>query len=126
MSWFIPFISAWLYWEDGKDHGINYARHLIGVPIAIILWDWRYAASYALAGFIVYGDNSWVAKLVGRKGARIAHGAAFGIASLDPWYAFWTTAIFWIIFELAENDVIQNPDAELSRGFLGTLLYLWR
>lgn len=121
---FIPFISSILYLAGGQYN--KWFRWLMGVPIAIILHNWMFIITYYIAGAVfVYGDNSWVSKLVGRKGARIIHGLAFGLASLQPIFAIWTTITFYILFELAEHDVIDNKYSELGRGFLGTIMYVF-
>ena len=125
MKFLILIISGWLYRLDGKDDGINYARHFIGIPIAVILWDWRYIVSYALAGFFVYGDKSIFSKLFGRKIARLIHGFAFGLASFNPMFSIWTTVVFYVLFEMAERNMIENSWSERLRGGLGTIIYLW-
>jgi len=125
MIYLIPFISAFLYRLDGMDNGINYSRHAIGVPISLITGNWWYALTYFLAAFIVYGDNSLVARIVGRKGARVVHGVAFGLASLHPLYWLWTAVIFYLIFELADRGVMDNKYAEAYRGLLGTLVFVF-
>ena len=121
MTWLIPIISGFLYMAGGQWW--KPARWLLGVPIALITHNWWYVLTYYIATSCVpYGDNSWVSKLVGRKGARIAHGITFGLASLHPLYCIWTVVVFYILFELAEHNAIDNKYAELGRGFFGTLL----
>ena len=126
LSLLIPLLSAYLYRLDGADNGINYSRHVIGIPIAFSMGNWWYALSYFLAGFFVYGDNCIFSKLLGRKGSRILHGFTFGLASLDPLYAIWTAVVFYILFELAERGWIDNKYAEIGRGFFGTLIFAFK
>ena len=127
MIYFIPIISSVLYRLGGSEHGNKWYRWLLGIPIAIITHNWLFVITYYIATAVfVYGDNSWVSKLVGRKGARILHGIAFGLASLQPLFAMWTVVIFYILFEMAENNVIDNAWAERLRGFFGTLNFVWQ
>ena len=125
MYFLIPLCSAALYRWDGMDNGLNYARHGIGIPIWLITGDWRYIISYFIAGFFVYGDKSIFSKLLTRKGSRILHSIAFGLASLDPYFSIWTTIVFFMLFEIAEHGIIDNKWSELLRGGLGTIRFLW-
>ena len=124
MTILIPLISGLLYMTGGQWW--KPARWLMGIPISLITHNWLYIVTYYVATAVfVYGDNSWVSKLVGRKGARIVHGIVFGLASLHYIYALWTAVAFYIIFEIAENNLIDNKYAEFLRGSLGTLVLCW-
>ena len=127
MSYLIPVISGLLYRAGGAEWGNKWYRWAMGVPIAIITGNWWYALTYYLATAVfVYGDSSWVSKLVGRKGARAVHGFAFGLASLDPWFALWTMITFYVLFWIAERGVIDNKWSEALRGCVGTLIFIWK
>jgi len=126
MNWAIPMVSAAMYRLGGSEHGNKWFRWLMGVPIALITRNPWYVLTYYLATAVfVYGDDSWVAKIVGRKGARVVHGVAFGLASLHPLYWLWTAVIFYLIFELADRGVMDNKYAEAYRGLLGTLVFVF-
>ncbi len=130
--WAIIPLSGIFYRLGGSEYGNKWYRWLMGLPIGIIMAVYTqkliyipiYTATYFIATSVfVYGDDSWVSKLLGRKGARIAHGIAFGLASLQPLFAIWTAVVFYILFELAEHDVIDNKVSEALRGSLGVLIF---
>ena len=126
MIYFIPILSGFLYRAGGADWGNKWYRWLLGVPIALITRNGLFIITYYIATAIfVYGDKSIFSKWFGRKGARIIHGIAFGLASLQPIFIIWTTIIFYILFELAENNIIDNKWAERGRGFFGTIIFVW-
>lgn len=107
-----PYASKWWRWG-------------VGIPIALITGNPLYIITYYVATAVfVYGDSSWVSKLCGVKAARLIHGFMFGAASLSPLYGLWTAVVFYIIFELAEKDIIDNSYAEFLRGLTGTLIFL--
>ena len=126
MNFLIPILSGVLYRLGGSEHGNKWYRWLLGLPIAIITHNWWYLVTYFVAtNMFSYGDNSLPSKILGRKGARVLHGLTFGLASLHPIYALWTAAVFYILFEIAEHNVIDNKYAEFGRGCLGTLMLAW-
>ena len=134
MNWLIPIFSGVLYRLGGSDKGNKWFRWLMGLPIGIVyaithhslIWIPIFTITYYIAtSAFVYGDNSWVAKLIGRKGARIVHGLAFGLASLEPMFAIWVTVIFIVLFEIAERNWIDNSWSEVFRGSLGTLKFFF-
>lgn len=130
----IPIISGVLYRLGGSDQptwlpswfSMKILRWFMGIPIALILHNGWYVLTYFIATSVfVYGDNSWVTALVGRRGAWIVHGLAFGLASIQPLYALWTAVVFYLLFFIADEGVIDNKYAEFGRGFLGTLLLVF-
>ena len=96
----------------------------MGIPIALLTGQWWYILTYYIATAVfVYGDNSPISKVVGVKIARLLHGLAFVMASLQPLYGVWCAVIFYILFEIADHGVIDNKYAEIGRGFAGTLIF---
>ena len=142
MEWtryLIPIMSAILYRLDGKGAddpvflpfkpfnnlkglSLNYSRYAIGIFISLIVWNWIYLVTYALAVSVPYGEKSWTAKFFGKL-RWLMVGVAFGGASLSWANALWCG----LLFQFADLfDMDQAIREFFVMGGLGTIIYLWR
>lgn len=91
----------------------------MGVPIALVMWDWRYIVTYFIAtNVFVYGESSWTAKLFGHFRWFVS-GFALGAASLSLPNAAWCGILF-LALKLVDPD---QAYFELAAGFMSTLVF---
>lgn len=135
----IPIVASIFYLIGGQ--GLKIARWLVGLPIFFIAIfsgaDWYAVFAvftyWGATSIFSYGDNMWTSKLFGRWVSMGISGLMFGLASI-PILGLWlglaqgifSMIAFLILKYLDDTDKLKNPFQELLRGFLGTLLYVFR
>lgn len=118
------FLPCWPFnkYEWMKTGGINYARLVIGIPIAFAIHSWWPVITYFVASIIPYGDDSLLEKYLGPLKWLVV-GFLFGAASLDISNALW----LGIISLISKYFDINHSLWEFGvMGIGGTLIWIWR
>ena len=131
---FIPVVAS--LWYCAGELWSKFIKYSLGVPIAVIsvicghtyLTGLAIVISYFIATQFGYGENNWLTKLLGNKGAITFCGFALGLASW-PILGFFAllqallSAGVW--YWLSTKDgVIDEPWVGLIRGLSGTILMI--
>ena len=130
---FIP-IAVSLWYCMGELHS-KFIKYVVGIPIAIIsiicghsyLTGLALVISYIVATQFGYGENNWLTKLLGNRGAITFCGMAMGLAS---WPILGFNAVFqasiaggaWLILAILDDgDKLKEPWIGLLRGLSATI-----
>jgi hypothetical protein len=133
----VPIVCA--LWYCAGELWSKFIKYCVGIPIAGIALltghGWLTAifiiASYAIATQFGYGENNWLTKLLGNRGAITFCGLAIGLASW-PVLGFFAilqallSAGAWCYLSiLDDNGTIKEPFVGLIRGFSAAVLLVF-
>lgn len=126
-------LATTFYWL-GEIYNKNF-KYAMGIPVGIIfaLTNQSYIPIlcwliYLISTEFGYGENNWLHKLLGKRGAITFCGVALGLASF-PIIGYWAIlqgivsgTTFYCISLLDDSGKIHEPWIAILRGFLGTVL----
>jgi hypothetical protein len=106
-------------------------KTMMGVPITLCLvwfnaWALLCMITYFVALQFGYGQNNWLTKLVGDKGAVTICGFLMGVASF-PVIGYWAILqglISGETFLLLDLMEVNEPNVAITRGLAGTICYI--
>lgn len=129
MIYLIPIISSALYRLGGWHKGNKWFRWGMGIPIALITWNFWYILTYLIATNVFsYGENHPITKVIGKANWFVS-GFMFGLASLNITNALWSGCVMvmlmWLSNEGYEGKKLDHKFVELGLGFLGTLIFVF-